>query len=134
MKERFVHRQKYWKRLLDYASEKTNLHSNISPGKYSWVGTSSGVVRLSYNYIIKKHEARVELYIDKGKKAHEENERIYNELLDQKEKIQEAFGSQLSWEKLESERACRIAKYIKTGGYSDEEKWDNIIEETVDIV
>lgn len=132
LKERFVLRKKFWNRLLEYAREKTNLHSNISPGKYSWVGTSSGVSGLNFNYVIKKNEGRAELYIDLGKESHEDNLKVFNELLSKKTEIEDSFGGELSWEELENKRACRIAKYIPIAGYSEEEKWDELIEVMVE--
>ena len=45
-------RREFWTRLLDLAKERTKLHSAISPGQYSWVGTSAGVKGISYNYVV----------------------------------------------------------------------------------
>ena len=134
LKESHILRKKFWTNLLDYANKKTNIHSSITPGKYSWIGTGAGKSGLSYNYVIHKNDAKVELYIDRGKESHEENIAVFEELHNQKQTIEEIFGSSLSWEKLENKRACRIAKYIETGGYSDDEKWDDIIEALVEMM
>jgi len=134
LKESHILRRKFWTNLLEYANDRTNIHSSITPGKYSWIGAGAGKSGLSYNYVIHKNDAKAELYIDRGKESHEENEAIFEELYNQKETIEDSFGSELSWEKLENKRACRIAKHIEIGGYSDEEKWDRIIEELVEIM
>ena len=51
-----------------------------------------------------------EVYIDTGDKA--KNEQIFNCLSERKEEIEGAFGSALSWEQLETKRACRVAIYM----------------------
>lgn len=132
LKESQVLRKQFWTQLLEYAGEKTKLHANITPGIYGWVGTGAGKAGLSFNYIIRKNKANVELYIDRGKDSQEENEQIFDELARNKEQIENTFGGSLSWEKIEDKRACRIAKYFETGGYSDEENWGDIISELVE--
>jgi hypothetical protein len=132
LKESQILRKQFWAHLLDYAKDKTNLHSNISPGTHGWIGTGAGKTGLSYNYNIRKNKSNVELYIDRGKDSDTENELIFEELRKNKEQIEESFGEVLSWEKLEEKRACRIAKYFHDGGYSDEENWNAIISELVD--
>lgn len=130
--ERYTIRNRFWKQLLDEAKEKTKLHSNISPGQHSWIGTSAGKRGLGFNYGIRKHDSQIELYIDRGAESKEENKKIYDELYENKEKIEEAFGETLKWERLEQKRACRISKQLSLGGYRDENNWNEIIEAMID--
>lgn len=132
LKESQILRKQFWSQLLDYSNDKTNLHSNISPGTHGWIGTGAGKTGLSYNYNIRKNKANVELYIDRGKDSETENELIFDELTEKKEQIEASFGENLSWEKLEDKRACKIAKHFDDGGYSDEENWELIITDLVD--
>src|SRR4051794_35198007 len=64
--ERFDIRRRFWQALLTRAASKTSLHANISPSESSWVGTSSGMRGLAFNYVTGQHESRVELYIGRG--------------------------------------------------------------------
>ena len=121
--ERYILRRKFWETLLENAREKTTLHSNISPSKDGWVATGAGKSGLGFHYGIRKHDAQVELYIDRGKDMELENKTIFDTLAAAKEKVENAFGSQLEWQRLDSRRACRIRKVINLGGYRDEEKW-----------
>ena len=50
--ERYGIRKRFWQGLLSRASTKTPLHANISPGEYHWVGASSGMRGLNFNYVI----------------------------------------------------------------------------------
>jgi len=133
--ERYIIREKFWTQLLDFAKQKTKLHSNISPTQHNWLGTSAGKQGLGYNYVLRKDGAQVELYIDRGKGKDSENKAIFEKIHAIKEKIEEDFGEQLEWERLEGKRACRISKRINIGGYRDPEKnWPNIHEAMVDAM
>lgn len=133
--ERHILRERFWTQLLDYAKTKTKLHANIAPNPYNWLGTSSGKRGLGLNYGITQHETQVELYIDRGKEFEQQNEEIFNELVERKEKIEEVFGEPLNWQRLEEKRACRIKKKISLGGWKDEEeKWPSAQEATVDAM
>ena len=77
--------------------QRTALHANISPSRYNWIGTSAGISGLGFNYTVRQHDAGVELYIDRGKEASAENERIFDQLLAARESIEEVFGEPLDW-------------------------------------
>lgn len=133
--QRYDLRKRFWTQLLQVARQKTQLHANIMPGEYNWVGTGTGLRGLVLNYVATKHTAAVELYIDRGKDAEKENEMIFQQLVSDKEKIEEAFGEGLDWQKLQGKRACRIRKEVALGGYRDEEeKWPQIDEAMVDAM
>jgi hypothetical protein len=131
---RYIFRHRFWTTLLDEAKKKTNLHSSISPGHYSWVGAGAGKRGLGLNYVIRKHEGNVELYIDRGKDSDEENKSIFDKLFSSQQQIDAAFGEPLEWQRLDSKRACRIRRKIGIGGYLDETKWPEIITAMVDAM
>ncbi len=130
--ERYLLRERFWTQFLEYAKQKTKLHANISPTQHNWVGTSAGVRGLSYNYVIRKDSAQVELYIDRGEGCDEMNKNIFEQLYQNREEIEKIFGAPLEWQSLEGKRACRVRKEISIGGYRDEEKWGEINAEMVD--
>lgn len=135
MAERYIIREKFWTQLLDLIKQKTKLHANISPTQHNWIGTSAGKQGLGYNYSIRKNEAQVELYIDRGKEKEEENKEIFDKLFQHKNNIEKTFERPLNWERLEGKRACRISEKINVGGYRDEEnKWPAIHEAMVDFM
>jgi hypothetical protein len=84
---------------------------------------------------LRKNEAQVELYIDRGKDRGEENKAIFDKLFTHKAEIEKDFAQPLEWERLEGKRACRIRKRISAGGYRDDEnKWPQIHEAMVDAM
>jgi len=133
--ERYKIRRQFWTQLLETARQRTTLHSAISAGHHGWIGTGAGKYGLSYNYVVRQHDAHVELYIDRGKDKAEENASIFNLLYSNKMQIEAAFGEVLEWQRLEKKRACRIRKVIGIAGYRDEdEKWPQVQGEMIDAM
>lgn len=118
---RYKLRYAFWTSLLERASQRTSLHAGRSPTKYHWIGTGSGKSGLMFSYVVHKHDGQVELYIDRGPDQQDENLAIFDELEAKREDIEAAFGEPLDWQRLESRRACRIAKRLEAGGYRDDE-------------
>ena len=132
--ERHKLRKEFWTQLLDRAGDKTDLFSSISPSPYNWIGTGAGISGLKYNFSVTRHTAQVELYIDRGKDMKKENEEIFNKLKENKNQIEDEFGGNLNWEELEGKRACRISKKVEIGGYRDNERWDKVHNQLIDIM
>jgi len=133
--ERFGLRRRFWTQLLEHAGAKTKLHSTVSAGEHGWIGTGAGVRGLGYNYVVRQHDADVEVYIDRGKGAEADNKAIFDKLLDAKQQIEASFGGPLEWQRLEGKRACRIRKRITVGGYrGDEAEWLRAHEAMVDAM
>lgn len=133
--ERYGIRKKFWQGLLSRAAPKTPLHVNISPGEYNWIGVSSGIRGLNFNYVIRQDEGTVELYIDKGAEEAEANKRIFDWLHGHKDEIERAFGAELSWQRLDEKRSCRIAYTMTVGGWrSEESKWPEVHDAMIDAM
>lgn len=125
--ERDQIRRNFWTQLLVLAKQKSRLHANISPSQHHWVGASAGKQGLGFNYVIRRNEAQVELYIDRGKDKEDENISIFKQIENEKSYIEESFGESLDWESLEGRRACRIKNLIQAGGYQyNETKWPEV--------
>ena len=133
LKERYVLRRRFWASLLGRAKKKTELHSNISPSQSSYLMTGAGRSGLRFDYVVQQHTSEIELYIDRGKDADNQNNEIFDALETTKGTIEETFGESLEWQRLESKRACRINKRFSLGGYrDDEERWPEIQDAMID--
>jgi len=124
MAQRHVLRLEFWEQLLDKAKRHTSLHANISPSKENWVSTGAGVSGLALSYVIRMNDAQVELYIDRCDK--EENKGIYDELLAGKERVEQAFGGPLDWQRLDERRASRVRFVLDDAGLRSGEGWTQI--------
>jgi len=109
LKERHIIRSRFWTSLLEKAKGKTNLHANISPSTGNWVSAGAGKYGLGFNYIILQFEARVELYIDRGKESDEDNKAIFDELFSAKEEIETKFDGSLNWQRLVQQKRRYVA-------------------------
>jgi len=124
--ERYEIRHRWWTQLIERSIKFTKLHAHITPGEYTWIGTSSGIRGLNLNYVVTQDDCSVELYIDRGKDAQAENESIFDQLAAHQAQIEQSFGSALSWQRLDGKRACRI-RFTLAGGYrSPEEGWPEL--------
>lgn len=122
--ERYGIRKRWWARLIERSKPISKLHVHITPGEYSYLGTSAGIRGLNLIYVVTQDECSAELYIDRGKDSADENKAIFDQLYAHKMEIEQAFGKTLDWERLEGKRACRIRHIQKSGGYrSPEEQW-----------
>jgi hypothetical protein len=132
--ERHKLRLAFWIQLLEVAKEKKLTPFNaISPTKDSWIAASAGIRGLAYTMWVNQFSVRIELRIDRGKGAEEENLSIFNSIQQHKAEIEEIFGSSLIWADLEGFRVCSIRKDYDKGGYRSEESlWDSIIGQVVD--
>ncbi len=73
----------------------------------NWYSFSSGVSGIHYSAAFSKVGLRAEVYIDVG--SAEENKRIFDALLSEREIIEREVGASLIWERLDNRRAARIA-------------------------
>lgn len=129
--ERYNERLKFWEGLVAIARARKTRHANIKPGEYHWIGASSGVRGLNFNYVIVQEYGLAELYIDRGEQ--QQNKVIFDKISSNKEMIESVFGQSLTWERLDDKRACRIKAYVKTGGYrSPESEWPAIQQDMVE--
>ena len=122
--ERYDLRERWWVNLV--SRPEATLHRHITPGRYSWIGLSSGFRGLNFNYAVRQHDSQVELYIDRGADHDAENRAIFDQIEARKAEIEASFGGPLSWEALEGKRACRISYKIDGGYKTDPEEWDEI--------
>jgi hypothetical protein len=105
-KDRHKVRREFWTEVLRVFATKSNLFQNISPGTKSYIGATSGVAGVGFNFVAGKIYGRAELYIDRGER--EENKSIFDQLYAKRKSIEAAFGGELTWQRLDEARACRI--------------------------
>ncbi len=123
---------KFSEQLLNRAKKVTKLHETISPRQHRNIVVRAEVAYLYYCYTIRVHDSQVELYIERRKKM--ENKDIFDELVEHKDEIENVFGGQLNWDRIDNKKDCRISKQIDNGGYRDEDKWPDIHDNMIDAM
>lgn len=124
--ERHVQRLEFWKGLLEKCKQKAKFFSNISPGRYHWIGTGAGKGGVTFNFCIFRDCGTVELYIDHDKTTGKGNKAIFDRLRSQKQATEKDFGGTLDWERLNDKRACRISKTFENAGLTTPDKWPSL--------
>lgn len=116
----------YWSKLLKYSSSTDfNLYNNRTAPKDSWISTGAGIANVMYGLVLLKDKIRVELYINR--ESSEENKRIFDLLYNHKEKIENIFGDNLIWERLEHKKASRISYLTSQFSRDDSDSWNEAI-------
>jgi hypothetical protein len=125
-------RLQFWSKLLEKSNKKTSAYQNISPSKGGWISTGAGKSGLNYAYVVRKHDAQVEFYIDLLDK--DLNKKRFQFFLNNKHNIERQFGAPLDWQLLPDKRASRI-RYIITGyGLRDEANWDKLHDKLINAM
>jgi hypothetical protein len=124
--ERHHNRLEFWTGLLERSKDRTKLFSNVSPGRYQWIGTGAGKSGVSFNYGILYDWGSAEMYIDHDHDTGKKNKAIFDALYSQRAEIEAEFGEPLEWERLDDKRACRIRKRFTDGGLAKPETWPGL--------
>ncbi len=119
LKTRHNVRREYWEQALEAFQKSDNqLYDNISPTKDHWLCAGSGVTGCPFTLIFNQKELRVELWLSKPNK--EENKFLFDELLSNKNQIEDEFGYPLEWLRLDEKKQSRIQYTFKTDAFNKE--------------
>ncbi len=123
---------RFWESLLERAADRDHPHLDKTPPWSYWLTTNAGAKGVSLYYVLRKHDVRVELYIDTGNAT--ENERIFDALTKHQVAIEQKFGGSLSWERGKGKRVCKLTYTIDAGGHANETAWPTIQDQSVDAM
>ncbi|MXW04841.1 MAG: DUF4268 domain-containing protein [Gemmatimonadetes bacterium] len=119
-------RHAFWTKTLEVLRDRgVSRYQTISPSRDHWLASPTGVSGCGYNMIFGKNLARVELYFSRPQA--EENKRIFDQLILEKQEIENRFGAELNWQRLDDKKACRISFPHQFDGFN-EDNWPAMIE------
>lgn len=119
--ERHLKRIQFWEGLLPVLNDKTNLFKNISPSSDNWLSAGTGVGGIYYQIVIRMGDASIKLIIDKNKEL---NKKIFDYLYEKKGEIEEVFGNEINWKRMDNQVSSRIEYDMDCCGLDDESTWD----------
>lgn len=126
LKSRHIIRQQYWEKLLEtFNKSSLTLFRNISPSKDHWLSAGSGLGGCVYQLIFAQKEVRVEIWISRS--LAEENKFLFDELYKQRAQIEEIFGQQLDWMRLDNKKSSRIQFALEADSLNKDE-WPRLID------
>jgi hypothetical protein len=77
-------------------------------------------------YIINRHSSRVAFYTIRAE--------VYDQLEKHKQEIESTFGGELFWTRRETGKTSRVAYDMHSGGYKDEDDWEDIQTAMIDAM
>lgn len=119
-------RREFWQQLLQVINQKSNLFSNVNPTKDNWLACGSGYSGISYQFVITGSYARAGLWIIG--RSQEENKNIFDQLLRYKGSIENEFGYELDWERLDEGKGSRIGYTLSNVSLFNQDDWVEMTE------
>lgn len=125
-------RHAFWTKTLQaLRARSVSRYESISPSRKYWLASSTGVSGCGYNLVFGSKLARVELYL--GRSRADENKWIFNQLNREKQDIEDRFGAELDWQRLDDKKACRICIQHPFDGFN-EVVWPQMIDWLCDYI
>ena len=123
-------RLEFFRQLLDKSNQKIRLFDNVSAQGYqSWVGAGSGRSGISWNYVVRNSDSRVEMFFQSN--DGNLNKSRFEFLQNLKAEIEEKFGGPLDWDYRANRKQHYIRSWCNIGGLKQRENWDEIQKDLV---
>lgn len=125
LKSRHSVRREYWEQALSaFQSSECSLYNNISASKDHWLNAGSSVTGCPFSLIFNQKELRVELWLSRN--IGDENKRMFDQLYQRKEAIEQEFGDKLEWLRLDDKKQSRIQYSVKLDAFN-KDNWPEAI-------
>ena len=125
LKSRHHIRFDFWTKLLPKLKGKTPIYQNSSPTKDHWLSAGgTGISGARYNLLITKSYAGIQLEFGRSNK--DENKKLFDELLKQKQQIETALGYPIAWERLDDNISSRIGYILEGVNIFNNDDWDKM--------
>lgn len=119
-------RLEFWEIALERLRDKgVQLFQNINPSKDHWLSAGSGVRSCPFNLIFSRDEARVELSLQRSDT--QENKWLFDQLYAMKDEVEETFGAELDWKRMDDKKSSRI-QYAQPFDGFNKESWPEMID------
>ena len=123
-------RFEFFNQLLDKSNQKIRLFDNVSAQGYqSWLGAGSGRSGISWNYVVRNSDSRVEMFFQSN--DGNLNKSRFEFLQNLKAEIEEKFGGPLDWDYRANRKQHYIRSWCNIGGLKQRENWDEIQKDLV---
>ena len=129
LNERQKHRLDFWTRFNDMIDERGKPFNKHKASTDHWytVAVGSSKCHISIDLVNKEHKIRVGLWIDDSKE-------LYDQLLEEKETIEAAAGTELVWDRLDNKKASVICTYIQGLNFNKQDNYAELMNKSIDLV
>lgn len=117
-------RKKYWEYALPHiraAFGESGPFSNVNPGINNWIAGFVGIPGIHIDCVANYDGARVEFYL--GMASKEKNKELFDYLYDRRSSIEETMGAQLSWNRMDENKASKIYLDLEDVDISKDTDW-----------
>jgi len=122
---RYQLRTDFWHQTLEALQDaKASLYGNVAPSRDHWLSTGSGLGGVHYAMIFNRDEARVNFVL--GRASKEQNKALFDILNARATEFDQAFGSPLSWRRMDDKKVS-IIEYAKAFDGHNRESWPEMI-------
>lgn len=123
-KNRHKVRFQFWEQFINENKHKNGLFIDNSPIEKPYMGKGIGASGTSLNLVINRSYCRTEIYISTGVKK--KNKEYFDFLYQYKKEIEDKFGGNLVWERLDDLVTCRIKDQSDGVNYFEKDDWQTI--------
>ncbi len=124
LENRYSVRLNFWAQFLREINKKTNYCLNISPSKESWLGVALGMSGIGMNFVVSRDYARVEIMINRGSSG--KNKEAFDYFFSEKHKIENQFGEELVWERMDDRVTARIKYQLDDVNIFNQNDWEKM--------
>jgi len=128
VKEKEVRLLKFWTQFKQAFSDRGHQHLDevtISRKPYIGFSTTSVLTKSSFGFVVGTTASRLELYF-----ILDEDKRLYDEMKKHKIQLEDSFGEELDWMRLEGKKPSKITIETKDNeDWAQFEHWENFHEE-----
>ncbi|GAK36989.1 MAG TPA: DUF4268 domain-containing protein [Bacteroides graminisolvens] len=126
MKDRHKLRLEFWSKLLPKLKGKTSIYQNVSPAKDHWLNSGgTGISGVRYCLVITKDYAAVQIEFARSNK--EENKKLYDELIKDKDSIEKQFGHELEWKRNDTKISSQVSYTLNGVNIYTPEDWNKAL-------
>lgn len=133
-KSRDETRRAFYTKLLHHTGDSLKMFDDKTPSNGPYMGVAAGQRGFFYNFGVRMHETSAILWIERGAEWKEWNKDAFRYFLERKESIEKEIGGLIEWDDKEDNRSCKIIVRLAEGGWMDEDKWDEVIPRTVELM
>lgn len=114
--------QDFWNKFKSEIDKVSNSYLRVTARGVHYFAAASGIGAVHFTCVVSSRYVRVEIYFNRNR---EQNKQLFDYFLSKKEEIENSFGDNLEFERMDYAKASRIKYQISSNVY-DKNNWENI--------
>ncbi|OIO95734.1 MAG: hypothetical protein AUK03_05040 [Anaerolineae bacterium CG2_30_64_16] len=125
-------RREFWQGFMHRAAGRVPLPARLGRGIGSWISAPTGKKQLYWDYLIRMHDAGLDLSIYRQDAA--ENKRLFDLLFAHRKEIEHVFDAALEWDRYDRGRGSYVRYDLSGGGLLARETWPELQERMIETM